>query len=451
MTQRLSQNSNPDNPVKTINPYRLLKQGMGLMGGLSILASGLVWIPANATPNTFIIPDSSSPSVVPPAPVKPVKPVVRQNSAPTPITQAAPTPKVSPRRAINHSVSSSANPQLSAPKVSVPAATTSNNPVANPSKNNYIDTTNYSQGNPERYTAPSSVILSDRATGCSSISQNGKLTNGVCGTVVKKQPTRVAKLRPVSAPIQVASNTKASGKLQSSRDRSPRTSIGSVVNPPASIALAPVPKYNRATTHYYYPQNLPQQSKTSLIFPLPIAANITSGFGWRIHPITGTGRMHAGTDLGAPEGTPVLAAYSGEVATADWMGGYGLTVILRHEKGTQESRYAHLSEIFVKPGEWVEQGTVIGRVGSTGMSTGPHLHFEWRHWTNDGWVAVDAGLHLEYALDNLMRAMEVANANTNTNTNTNIKTTINTDTNTKTQTNTNTNNVSEELRIHWKG
>ena len=120
--------------------------------------------------------------------------------------------------------------------------------------------------------------------------------------------------------------------------------------------------------------------------------------------------MHSGTDLGAPLGTPVLAAYRGEVAIADWLRGYGLTVTLRHEEGTQESRYAHLSEIFVQPGELIEQGTVIGLVGSTGNSTGPHLHFEWRHLTNSGWVAVDAGVHLEYAMENLIRSMQLAEA-----------------------------------------
>jgi murein DD-endopeptidase MepM/ murein hydrolase activator NlpD len=100
--------------------------------------------------------------------------------------------------------------------------------------------------------------------------------------------------------------------------------------------------------------------------------------------------------------------YPGEVAVADWVGGYGLMVILRHLDGTQESRYAHLSEIYVKPGETVEQGAAIGRVGSTGVSTGPHLHVEWRHLTAQGWVAVDAGLHLEYALDNLVQSMQLA-------------------------------------------
>ena len=93
---------------------------------------------------------------------------------------------------------------------------------------------------------------------------------------------------------------------------------------------------------------------------------------------------------------------------ADWSGGYGLMVILRHLEGTQESRYAHLSEVLVKAGQSVQKGEVIGRVGSTGLSTGPHLHFEWRHLTNNGWVAVDAGTHLEYAMANLIRNEQLA-------------------------------------------
>lgn len=93
-----------------------------------------------------------------------------------------------------------------------------------------------------------------------------------------------------------------------------------------------------------------------LIFPLSIPAPITSLFGWRIHPISGGLRFHSGTDVGAPLGTPVLAAYAGRVAIADFLSGYGLSVALQHQESTQETLYAHLSELFVKPGQWVKQG-----------------------------------------------------------------------------------------------
>jgi murein DD-endopeptidase MepM/ murein hydrolase activator NlpD len=171
-------------------------------------------------------------------------------------------------------------------------------------------------------------------------------------------------------------------------------------------ALSEPPVYNRSTRviKNYTPVN------TSLIFPLSIPAPITSAFGFRVHPISGSSRFHAGTDIGAPYGTPVLAAYEGRVDNAGGLGGYGLAVTIRHENSTQESLYGHLSEIYVQPGQWVEQGTVIGLVGSTGYSTGPHLHFEWRHLTNSGWVAVDAGDHLQMAMEALIKSMEVASA-----------------------------------------
>jgi murein DD-endopeptidase MepM/ murein hydrolase activator NlpD len=144
-----------------------------------------------------------------------------------------------------------------------------------------------------------------------------------------------------------------------------------------------------------------------MMFPLSIPARITSVFGWRIHPITGDRRFHAGTDLGAPMGTPVVAAAAGEVETANWLGGYGLTVILNHPSA-QQTLYGHLSELFVQPGQRVEKGTVIGRVGSTGNSTGPHLHFEVRHLNPQGWVAVDSGVQLQVALNQLVQALQTA-------------------------------------------
>jgi murein DD-endopeptidase MepM/ murein hydrolase activator NlpD len=122
-----------------------------------------------------------------------------------------------------------------------------------------------------------------------------------------------------------------------------------------------------------------------------------------MHPIHQSWRFHSGTDLAAPEGTPVLATRSGRVAVSDNLGGYGLTVILRHGEDNLESRYAHLSRVAVRPGEWVEQGEVIGLVGNTGTSTGPHLHFEMRQLTSQGWVAVDAQEVLEYGIANLLQ------------------------------------------------
>ncbi|TVQ59500.1 MAG: M23 family metallopeptidase, partial [Spirulina sp. DLM2.Bin59] len=153
------------------------------------------------------------------------------------------------------------------------------------------------------------------------------------------------------------------------------------------------------------PAAFPNNNNRGLLFPLSIPAAISSSFGWRMHPIFGEWRMHTGTDIAAPQGTPVLASYQGQVAIADYVGGYGKMVILRHEDGSQESRYAHLSQIFVRPGEQVEQGEVIGLVGSTGNSTGPHLHFEWRHLMGGDWVPVDAGPHLEWALAEMGNVM----------------------------------------------
>jgi len=129
----------------------------------------------------------------------------------------------------------------------------------------------------------------------------------------------------------------------------------------------------------------------SLLFPLIGSAVTSSGFGWRMHPILGSMILHAGKDLAAPEGTPVVAALNGTVVSSGLAGGYGLAVEIEHRNPLQRSLYGHLSELFVQPGEQVRQGEVIGRVGSTGLSTGPHLHFELRRPDAGGWVAVDPG------------------------------------------------------------
>lgn len=139
------------------------------------------------------------------------------------------------------------------------------------------------------------------------------------------------------------------------------------------------------------PASISGNGDRKLLFPVIGSAITTSDFGWRIHPIIGRWLMHAGKDLAAPEGTPVVAALSGTVLSSGLAGGYGIAVELDHAQSKRRTLYGHLSEIYVKSGQKVRQGEVIGRVGSTGLSTGPHLHFELRQPEAGGWVAVDPG------------------------------------------------------------
>lgn len=413
---------NPSSVILKLFLSKSFKQSLSLLSGFSLALTGVITFNHSAIADAET--SSETPAVENPATtLKP--PVIKEN------TNAA------PRLAIPE------NHQTDMPTLAPRAE----------GKNNFIDTRNF---NP-----PSSVVVTERRSGCQTIAQNGQLVGGSCNLSAqasRRQPVaRVAKPLPpvnlarvrlnpsavVAQPQTVITNNPqrrqtiiANNSLRryaptlvasSAPVRlAPPTVIPSQVvalNPPewngVKLALAPVTRaeveaisesttYERSTR--LSPTDPQQAQRTDLLFPLALPAQITSVFGWRNHPVTGNRAMHAGTDLGAPMGTPVLAAYAGEVATADWLGGYGLTVILRHLDGTQESRYAHLSEITVKPGEWVEQGAVIGRVGSTGLSTGPHLHFEWRHLTEQGWTAVDAGLHLELALDNLVQRMQMAAA-----------------------------------------
>jgi murein DD-endopeptidase MepM/ murein hydrolase activator NlpD len=104
-------------------------------------------------------------------------------------------------------------------------------------------------------------------------------------------------------------------------------------------------------------------------------ARVTSGFGLRLHPILGYTKMHQGVDFAAPNGTPVYAAGDGVVSEAKWAGGYGRWLQIRHN-AQWSTGYGHLSGWAVRPGQHVHQGQVVAYVGSTGRSTGPHLHYE---------------------------------------------------------------------------
>lgn len=124
---------------------------------------------------------------------------------------------------------------------------------------------------------------------------------------------------------------------------------------------------------YYSPEGLPLR-KAFLRSPLKFS-RISSGFTRaRFHPILGRYTAHLGVDYAAPTGTPVMAAADGVVTHSGWMGGYGNTVKLRHANGF-ETLYGHLSRLEVRTGQRVAQGTCIGRVGATGLATGPHLDY----------------------------------------------------------------------------
>lgn len=121
----------------------------------------------------------------------------------------------------------------------------------------------------------------------------------------------------------------------------------------------------------------PASATSAQGFVRPVNARVNSPFGYRVHPIFGTRRLHAGLDIAAPSGTPIQAAKAGVVIHAGWRGGYGNTVMVEHEGGVV-TLYAHQTKTAVSPGQTVLAGDVIGYVGSTGNSTGPHLHFEVR-------------------------------------------------------------------------
>ncbi|HVF37972.1 MAG TPA: M23 family metallopeptidase, partial [Sphingomicrobium sp.] len=110
-------------------------------------------------------------------------------------------------------------------------------------------------------------------------------------------------------------------------------------------------------------------------FGWPVSGPITSGFGMRRHPILRFARMHRGIDFGAPSGTPIVAAADGQVYHSGWAGGYGRQVRIAHFGGLATS-YSHMSRLVVGHGAFVRAGQLIGYVGSSGLSTGPHLHYE---------------------------------------------------------------------------
>jgi len=160
---------------------------------------------------------------------------------------------------------------------------------------------------------------------------------------------------------------------------------GSVLLLPGAVPPPPPPPV--VAPESFFAASAPEDAPLAGDFspPPPAASAGVSGFMW---PLVGTlndyfgsprggGTYHSGIDLGAPTGTPIAAAASGQIVLVSAGGGYGNYVVIRHDNG-HETLYAHLSEVWVVQGQWVAQGESIGAVGSTGWSTGPHLHFEVR-------------------------------------------------------------------------
>lgn len=490
MTKKTSPSSTPSS---IFHRYPRLMKGVSLVSSFGVLSSGLVVAQTNSPVDTGMAPPQPAvapapeapaperarvapePVFAPEAPVREKAPVIVESqpipqefpAAPAPVREVAPVRE--PERVVER------KPILAPPDLSIPDAATVSKPPATqlnpapvqetakspiPPTNTYIDRTDYSVGATRNYEAPDRVLLTERSTGCSTVSQNGQLQSGNCGIISPAVAPTASQPDPKPLAVQPTPAQQRANAVKLFEDPRPVSTVGQqqlggvpklpmpkvvpipnvAINKPINVGpLRVSPSYSSPETPASYPVYSPspnystysssasplptslayynltrrpfgrlKMGRASFMFPLSIPTEITSIFGWRIHPISGDQRFHSGTDLGAPEGTPVLAAVSGQVVTADLLGGYGLTVILQHEKGTQESLYAHMSQIFVKPGDKVEQGNVIGRVGNTGNSTGPHLHFEWRHLTPQGWVAVDAGPHLQYSLAQFTKALQLA-------------------------------------------
>jgi murein DD-endopeptidase MepM/ murein hydrolase activator NlpD len=126
----------------------------------------------------------------------------------------------------------------------------------------------------------------------------------------------------------------------------------------------------------YYTMDGDSLRRAFLASPVPYSRR-TSGFGMRQHPILHTQRAHTGVDYAAPTGTPVMSVADGVVSESSYQGAYGNMVVIKHN-ANQSTVYAHLSRMNVRKGQTIKQGETVGAVGSTGLSTGPHLHFEFR-------------------------------------------------------------------------
>ncbi len=389
----------------------LLASGLSCLSGMSFLGSAGMVLAQTSAPSTMpVVPSAqdllvnsapqtptSAVAIEPqPAPPEEIAPEARSSRYPQGVATPSPAAQPVDSQPVDSQPVDSSSPELGSSATPLVAPNLAEKAKALGS--NYIDSTPYDMG-ATTYQSPSAIVLSERSSGCQAVVNKGDIAPGsICA--------------------QLQTNSVAQSAAQSSGGGAPAYSGGynSVSVGPVSLSSFGIGLSGRTTPSgrdYYNLTSRPParlgNGNIGMMFPLSVPAVITSAFGWRVHPIFGDSRFHPGTDLGADQGTPVLAAFAGKVEIADFMGGYGLAVVLRHNKDTEETLYGHLSELFVKPGELVKQGEVIGRVGSTGNSTGPHLHFEFRQQNPDGsWVTMDPGQALEYSLAKFITNMQLA-------------------------------------------
>lgn len=448
----MSEEKNGNKNGNSIAPRTLLIQSLGWIGGLGVLSSGIVWAEPQKLPEQTLIPAPATdePVAVILAPVAKPGPVPARNWeaevnwasepswTPNPVA-SEPEPEImlAPGTAADLLAPDSGQAWVEVVREPAPAknweaevnwasepswtpVTVASEPepelveTAAAVEQNEANSTDTAYGIggsnsnvPDKHEAPTEVILSPRNPAPVAYSPPAP------ATVRSRRSYQPPVWRPKSTSIPAwrPQHQRSLPRPEIAKGGINSVNLGPVSYSPSEIKYGNATPIGRSYYQYIAPNLRPDNGNNSIIFPLSIPSPITSLFGWRTHPISGSQQFHHGTDIGAPMGTPVLAALAGKVAIADALKGYGLSVVLEHErpeKATQQTLYAHLSEIFVQPGEEVKQGSIIGSVGSSGYSTGPHLHFELRELTSEGWVTLDPGAQLEYALAKLVKNWETA-------------------------------------------
>ncbi|MCU0552403.1 MAG: peptidoglycan DD-metalloendopeptidase family protein, partial [Leptolyngbya sp. Prado105] len=303
-------------PIRPNRSQKRLLRRLGCLGSLGVFSSGMTL--AQAAPMISPSPIVAAPSAAP----EPTPPVASGAAAlSTPSTPAAPVPEaVEPTPPVEIEIPES-SPVSESPLVKP-------QPSASPTPS---------------YQAPDAIVIEQRNPTSPKVTTAPVKPTGIGNTVSKA----------ISGVIRPNFNQQAPEAAAAAPVETANAAPSATWSAPSIVPPSFVQNYFNRTVR---PLGLPGNGDVRLLFPLSVPAAITSVFGWRIHPITGNQRLHTGTDIGAPMGTPVLAALTGRVIFADWLGGYGASIALEHTNGSQQTLYAHLSEVFVKPGDIIKQG-----------------------------------------------------------------------------------------------